>query len=76
MQRKVKNSRNERSPFMENIIVGGILVVLVGGAIWYIIREKKKGVRCIGCPSAGKCSSKNGQSCTCCNGHSKAGDKN
>lgn len=41
---------------MENIIVGGIIILLVGGAIAYIIKEKKKGVRCIGCPSAGKCS--------------------
>ena len=50
---------------MENIIVGGIIVILVGGAIWYIVREKKKGVRCIGCPSAGKCGKGSCNSCQC-----------
>ncbi len=34
------------------IIVGAIL----GGAVLYIIRAKKKGVKCIGCPMAEKCS--------------------
>lgn len=41
---------------MVDIIVGGIIFLLVGGAIFYVVKEKKKGVRCIGCPSAGKCS--------------------
>ena len=44
---------------MIDIIVGGVLVVLVGAAIAYIIREKKKGVACIGCPAAGTCGAKN-----------------
>ena len=43
---------------MIDIIVGGVLAVLVGAAIAYIIREKKKGVACIGCPAAGTCSAK------------------
>ena len=44
---------------MIDIIVGGVLAVLVGAAIAYIIREKKKGVACIGCPAAGTCGAKN-----------------
>ena len=44
---------------MIDIIVGAVLIVLVGAAIAYIIREKKKGVACIGCPAAGTCSAKN-----------------
>ena len=40
---------------MENLIVIGILLILVGVAILYIWREKKKGTRCIGCPAAGCC---------------------
>ena len=40
---------------MENLIVIGILLVLVGAAVLYIWKEKKKGTRCIGCPSAGDC---------------------
>ena len=40
---------------MENLIVIGILLVLVGAAVLYIWKEKKKGTRCIGCPAAGGC---------------------
>ena len=40
---------------MENLIVIGILLVLVGAAVLYIWKEKKKGTRCIGCPAAGCC---------------------
>ncbi len=45
-----------------NIILIVILVALVGGAVLYIYREKKKGVHCIGCPYAGKCGK---QKCNC-----------
>lgn len=37
------------------------IVLIVGGAIFYIVREKKKGRKCIGCPYADSCSSK----CNC-----------
>ena len=40
---------------MTNVILILILLVLVGGAVWYIRKEKKKGVHCIGCPMAGQC---------------------
>jgi len=53
---------------MADIIIGGILIVLVGAAIAYIVREKKRGVVCIGCPAAGTCSSRNhpeGEGCSC-----------
>lgn len=43
---------------MEDLIVIGILFVIVGAAVLYIWKEKKKGTRCIGCPSAGCCSGK------------------
>lgn len=43
---------------MGNVIVIGILLVLVGAALLYIKKEKKRGAKCIGCPSAGCCSSK------------------
>lgn len=43
---------------MENVIVFGILLVIVGAAVLYIRKEKKKGSRCIGCPSSGYCSGK------------------
>ena len=40
---------------MENIIIIGILLVIVGASVLYIWKEKKKGARCIGCPAAGGC---------------------
>lgn len=61
---------------MENFIVGLIIVVIIGAAIAYIVKEKKKGAKCIGCPMAGACASKNNgfaeggcsESCNCHNG--------
>ncbi len=44
---------------MENIIIIAILVVIIGGAVGYIIRSKRKGKKCIGCPYADSCSKKN-----------------
>ncbi len=43
---------------MENVIIIGILLVVVGAAVLYIRKEKKKGTRCIGCPAAGCCKMK------------------
>ncbi len=40
---------------MVNIIIIAIVLLIVGGATAYIIRQKKKGVKCIGCPAGGKC---------------------
>lgn len=40
---------------MENYIVAGILVLIVGAAIFYLVRQKKKGVKCVGCPYAKQC---------------------
>lgn len=41
---------------IENIIaVVAILAVVIPGIV-YIIRAKKKGQKCIGCPSSGGCS--------------------
>lgn len=48
---------------MVNLILAAVLVVIVGAAVAYIIKEKKRGVKCVGCPYAeqcakrGKCSS-------------------
>ncbi|SFU83687.1 FeoB-associated Cys-rich membrane protein [Butyrivibrio sp. M55] len=40
---------------MVNIIAFLALVLILGLAIGYIYKEKKKGTHCIGCPSAGNC---------------------
>jgi len=31
------------------------LILIVFGAVTYIVKEKKKGNKCIGCPYAGSC---------------------
>ena len=46
---------------MADLIVGGILLVIVGAAIVYIVKAKKKGIKCIGCPAAGQCAHCKGQ---------------
>lgn len=41
----------------ETWIAIGILAVIVGLAAFYVIRAKKRGKKCIGCPDGG---------CSCC----------
>ena len=50
-----------------SIIIAAIIIVLVAAAVRFIIKEKKRGVKCIGCPLAGECSSKHqaDNKCSC-----------
>lgn len=41
---------------MTDLIVVVVIALIVGCAAWYIIRQKKKGAKCIGCPYANACS--------------------
>lgn len=50
---------------MDNFLLVAVLVVIVLIAALYIIKQKKKGAKCIGCPYAGECASKNNCSCGC-----------
>lgn len=43
---------------MENFIIILILVVIVACIIWYLIRGKRRGEKCIGCPYAKQCHNK------------------
>lgn len=40
---------------MADIIVIIILVLLIGSAVAYMVKAKKNGVKCIGCPAGGSC---------------------
>ncbi len=40
---------------MENIILLLLLAGILGGAVWAIVKAKKRGQTCIGCPYSGKC---------------------
>jgi radical SAM protein with 4Fe4S-binding SPASM domain len=48
---------------MENLIIMLILLAIATSIIWYLIRARKRGEKCIGCPYAkqcgGKCSGEN-----------------
>lgn len=48
---------------MADFIVVVVVLLIVGAAITYIVREKKRGVTCIGCPAAGKCGKSGGCHC-------------
>jgi hypothetical protein len=51
---------------MATFVVGMIIVIIVGTAIAYIIKEKKNGVKCIGCPGKAACS---GSCASCSSGY-------
>lgn len=40
---------------MGNLVIIGVVAVLVGAAVHSIVKAKKQGVKCIGCPSSGAC---------------------
>ena len=42
----------------KNLIAFLIIALIIGGALFYIIKSKKKGVKCIGCPYAKTCNKK------------------
>ena len=47
---------------MENYIVIAVLVLVIGAAAFYVLKQRKKGVKCIGCPNGDNCS---GDCCSC-----------
>lgn len=51
---------------MENFVIIAVVGLIVGLAIGYIYKEKKRGAVCIGCSASCSCSGKCG-SCTGCN---------
>jgi len=53
---------------MEDLILVAVLVLIIGGAVVYIIKEKKRGVKCIGCPAAGECASHGQGTASACSG--------
>lgn len=60
---------------MDNFIIVAVLAVIVVFAARYVIKAKKSGRKCIGCPDGCSCSSKpgDGSSCSCgCGGSKKA----
>ncbi|MBQ3029790.1 MAG: hypothetical protein IJD24_01085 [Agathobacter sp.] len=51
---------------MTDLVIILVLAVILGSALWYMKKEKKKGkgVTCIGCPDADVCAKrKRGEGC-------------
>ncbi|MBO5209340.1 MAG: FeoB-associated Cys-rich membrane protein [Lachnospiraceae bacterium] len=53
---------------MVNLIVVVVLIAIIGAAVMYIVKAKKSGVKCIGCPAAGTCAHSQGSGCGGCSG--------
>lgn len=48
---------------ISNIIVILIVALIISSIVFYLVKEKKKGATCIGCPYAKECGGH------CCNAH-------
>ena len=48
---------------MTNLIIIAVLLLLIGSAGVYIVKAKKRGERCVGCPHAKACGGKCGSGC-------------
>ena len=48
-----------------NIVIILVLIVILGSACAYIIKAKRNGEKCIGCPMSKQCASKNQEGTTC-----------
>lgn len=55
MRINCKDAKKGRVINMENLIVSGILVVIIGAIITYLVKQKKKGVKCVGCSHSKQC---------------------
>jgi len=55
---------------MADLIIIGIVAIIIGAAVAYIVKAKKRGVRCVGCPDGGKCSGNCGGCSGNCGCHS------
>lgn len=44
-----------------------LIVLIIGAAIFYIVKAKKRGQKCIGCPYSKTCNSKNTSPHSCQN---------
>lgn len=57
---------------LPSIIAGIVILFIVGGAVAYIVKAKKSGKKCIGCPDSASCG-RSGCSASCggCQGNRK-----
>lgn len=53
---------------MTDIILAAVLGGIILAAAWYVIKAKRSGAKCIGCPSGGCCSHTQGEPSPCSGG--------
>lgn len=56
---------------MADLLIAAALLLMVAAAVRYIIKAKKNGSRCIGCPAEGGCPHRRSQDSACGSGCSK-----
>lgn len=56
---------------LTDIIVVAVIALIVGGAAAYIVKAKKSGKKCIGCPYSDTCASNQNVPCGTCQCHDK-----
>lgn len=56
---------------MINFIILAVIALILGSAVYYIRKAKKRGVNCIGCPDSGTCSG-HCAGCSGCGGQREA----
>ncbi|MBQ8411639.1 MAG: FeoB-associated Cys-rich membrane protein [Ruminiclostridium sp.] len=54
-----------------DVIVSVILIAIIGGIVAYIVKAKKRGEKCIGCPYAKQCGGKCNGGCGTSNENKK-----
>ena len=47
-------------------IILAVIMLILGGSVWFIRKSKKSGKKCIGCPDSCACSAGNCGGCTGC----------
>lgn len=50
---------------MADLIILAIVALIIGVAVAYIVKAKKSGVKCIGCPHGGTCGKCASGGCGC-----------
>ena len=61
---------------LTDIIAIAVIAAVVGLAVMYILKERKKGNKCIGCPYADACAKKAKENSCCCNDAENNNDEN
>ena len=50
---------------MTNLIILAVVAVILLVVIRYLVKAKRRGVKCVGCPHAKSCGSNTGHTCGC-----------